>query len=80
MDAEGPFRGLDPNCTRLLEFETANHILATYSNNVVSSTVVPIFLIKKTYLLHVLVVMVLEHFIFEHFSPIAHQEQTCYQQ
>ena len=69
MDALGPFRGLDLNCTRVLEFETANHILATYSNNAASSTVVPSFLIKKTYLLHVLVVMFLAHFIFEHFSP-----------
>ena len=57
MDALGPFRGLDLNSTRVLEFETANHILATYSNNAVSSTVVPSFLIKKNYLLHVLVVM-----------------------
>ena len=57
MDALGPFRGLDLNSARVLEFETANHILATYSNNAVSSTVVPSFLIKKNYLLHVLVVM-----------------------
>ena len=57
MDALGPFRGLDLNSTRVLEFETANHILATYSNNAVSSTVVPSFMIKKNYLLHVLVVM-----------------------
>ena len=57
MDALDPFRGLDLNSTRVLEFETANHILATYSNNAVSSTVVPSFLIKKNYLLHVLVVM-----------------------
>ena len=69
MDALGPFRGLDLNSTRVLEFETANHILATYSNNAASSTVVPSFLIKKNYLLHVLVVMFLEHFITEHVSP-----------
>ena len=28
VDVEDPFRGLDLNCTRLLGFETANHILA----------------------------------------------------
>ena len=40
VDAEDPFRGLDVNCTRLLGFEIANHILAyitgaTYSDDVV---------------------------------------------
>ena len=40
VDAEDSFRGLDVNCTRLLGFEIANHILAyvtgaTYSDDVV---------------------------------------------
>ena len=39
-NAEDPFRGLDLNCTRLLGFEIANHVLAyitgaTYSDDVV---------------------------------------------
>ena len=40
VDGEDPCRGLDLNCTRLLEFEIAKHILAyiiggTYSDDVV---------------------------------------------
>ena len=40
VDPKDPFRGLDVNCTRLLGFEIANHILAyisgaTYSDDVV---------------------------------------------
>ena len=40
VDAEDPFRGIDLNCTNLLGFEIANHILsyitgATYSDDVV---------------------------------------------
>ena len=69
VDAEDPFRGLDLNCTRLLGFEIANHILAyitgaTYSDDVV----IPSFLPKKNHLLHILVVMSLEHFIAEYVS------------
>ena len=40
VNTENPFRGIDVNCTRLLVFEMANHILAyivgdTYSDDVV---------------------------------------------
>ena len=73
MDPKDPFRGLDVNCTRLLGFEIANHILAyisgaTYSDMLSTSTVIPSFLPKKNHFLHILVVMFLEHFIAEYVS------------
>ena len=46
-----------------------------------TSTVIPSFLPKKNHLLHILVVMSLEHFIAEYVSQkTAHQDQTYYQQ
>ena len=73
VDAEHPFRGLDLDCTRLLGFEIANHILVYIPELSIvmmlsTSTVIPSFLPKKNHLLHVLVVMFLEHFIAEYVS------------
>ena len=39
-DAEDRFRGLDLNCTHLLGFEIANHILAYITGNTCSDDVV----------------------------------------
>ena len=74
VDAEDPFRGFDLNCTRLLGFEVANHILAyitgaTYSGDVVHFNRDTKFSTKKkNHLLHILVVMFLEHFTAEYVS------------
>ena len=86
VDAEDPFRGLDVNCTRLLGFEIANHILAyitgaTYSDDVVHLDCDTKFSAKeKSLIAH------LSGYVFGAFyrriclSKTAHQDQTYHQQ
>ena len=86
VDAEDPFRGLDVNCTRLLGFEIANHILAyitgaTYSDDVVHFDCDTKFSAKEKLLIAHLSGYVFGAFYRQiRFSKIAHQDQTYHQQ
>ena len=86
VDAEDPFRGLDVNCTRLLGFEIANHILAyitgaTYSDDVVHFDCDTKFSAKEKSLIAYLSGYVFGAFYHQiRFSKTAHQDQTYHQQ
>ena len=86
VDGEDPCRGLDLNCTRLLRFEIAKHILAyiiggTYSDDVVHFNCDTKFSAEEKSLIAYLCGYVLEHFIAEYVSTkAAHQDQTYHQQ
>ena len=86
MDAEVPFRGLDVNCTHLLGFENANHILAyttevTYSDDVVHFKCDTNFSAKEKSLIAYLSGYAFRAFYRQiHFSKTAHQDQTYHQQ
>ena len=86
VDAEDPFRGLDVNCTRLLGFEIANHILAyitgaTYSDDVVHFDCDTKFSAKKKSLIAYLSGYVFGAFYRRiRFSKTAHQDQAYHQQ
>ena len=86
VDAEDPFRGLDVNCTRLLGFEIANHILAhiigaTYDDDVVHFDCDTKFSAKEKSLTAYLSGYVFGAFYRRiRFSKTARQDQTYHQQ
>ena len=86
VDVEGLFRGLDVNCTHLLWFEIANHILAyvtrtTYSDDVVHFDCDTKFSVKEK-----LFTAYRSGYVFGafyrriRFAKTAHQNKTNYQQ
>ena len=83
MDGEDPCRGLDINCTRLLEFEIAIAYItgATYSDDVVHFDCDTKFSAKEKSLIAYLSGYVFGAFYRRiRFSKTAHQDQTYHQQ
>ena len=86
MDAKYCFRGLDVNCTHLLKFEIANHILAyttraTHSEDVVNFDCDTKFSAKEKSLIVYLSGYVFGAFYRRiRFSKTAYQDETYHQQ
>ena len=85
MDAEDPFGGFDVNCSRLLGFEIANHVLAyttgaTHSDDVAHFDCDTKFSAKEKSLIAYLNGYVFGAFYRRiRFSKTAHQDQTYHQ-
>ena len=86
VDAEDPFRGLDVNCTRLLGFKIANHILAYITRATNSDDVVHFDCDTKFSAKEKSLIVCLSGYVFGAFyrqigfSKTAHQDQTYHQQ
>lgn len=83
MDAGDPIRGFGLNYKRLLNFDIANHVLATLQELPIvmmlsTSTVISSFLPNPNHLFNILVVMSLKRFIAKYIFE--NSPQTCHQQ
>ena len=86
MYAEDPFRGLDVNCSTLLGFQIANHILASITRATYSDDVFHFDCDTKFYAKEKSLIAYLSGYVFGvfyrqiRFSKTALQDQTYHQQ